>query len=81
MKLRHLKSPQQVIVTINYNEHWFFSYGTLIAKEIKHEITLDEYYWNYSRTTSKYLAEFLGVTNLELHKNVKNGIYKFENLN
>ena len=44
-------------------KEYFQSYDSLIAikdytKEGKVRITLDDYYWNYSRTTSKYRNEF-----------------------
>lgn len=48
-------------------------------KEI--EITLDEYYWNYSRTTSKYRSQFLGETTKETQAKIDSGEYKLANLN
>lgn len=44
-------------------------------------IYLDEYYWNYSKTTSKYLARFLETNNAQIRANVKAGIYKMIDLN
>ena len=43
-------------------EYIFQSYGTIIAKKQRGfwgGITLDKNYWDYSRTTLKYLKEFL----------------------
>ena len=44
-------------------------------------VYLDEYYWNYSRTTSKYRNIFLNETTEETKRKIKNGIYKLANLN
>lgn len=45
------------------------------------EIVLDETYWNYSRTTSKYRNAFLGETTKETEAKIKSGEYKLEDLN
>lgn len=44
-------------------------------------IELDETYWNYSRTTSKYRCLFLGETTKETEQKLKDRIYQFKNLN
>lgn len=49
------------------------------AKEV--EITLDEKYWNYSTTTSKYRNQFLGETTDETRKKIASGEYRLANLN
>lgn len=63
----------------------FQSYDSIIVVKTvwqdKTEIELDETYWNYSRTTSKYRNEFLGETTEETKKNIKSGLYKLVNLN
>jgi hypothetical protein len=60
----------------------FQSYKSTIAFiDPKGKVTLDSYYWNYSRTTSKYLSMFLNSSTLETKKNIKEGIYKLANLN
>ena len=79
------KVPNQFIIE-SPNEKTFQSYQSRIAikQSINNDnesIMLDEIYWNYSPTTSKYLALFLGVTNKELKANVKNGTYQLVNLN
>lgn len=48
---------------------------------IANKIQLDEYYWNYSRTTSKYLSLFLGESTAEIRKHIKDGTYTLANLN
>ena len=61
----------------------FQSYNSIIVKKDykKGKITLDDYYWNYSRTTSKYRNLFLNETTEETKRKIKDGIYKLANLN
>ena len=65
----------------------FVSYGSKIAYKSKPNkmgkcvIVLDEYYWNYSRTTSKYRNEFLGFGVDECRRRIKSGEIKLMNLN
>jgi len=70
---------------------YFQSYRSLIAKVSKRngKIYLDSFYWDYSRTTLKYLNSFLGYFYryglnkkeiLKLSKE-KDGIFKFKDLN
>ena len=56
-------------------------YSYAVPEEHKTNVTLDEYYWNYSRTTSKYRNMFLNETTEETKKKIKDGIYKLANLN
>lgn len=75
--------------------HTFQSYGSTIAV-IKHQhllgcydangkhkaiVTLDERYWDYSRTTGKYRNQFLGETISETRAKIKSGEYKLRDLN
>ena len=67
----------------------FQSYKSIIASvtywgdnnDNKIEVVLDEYYWNYSVTTSKYRNEFLKETTQETKKKIASGLYKLANLN
>ncbi len=59
MKTKNLANNQVVVIEDNGKET-FFSYGAVIATKQNGVITLDEKYWNYSKTTSKYLNQFLG---------------------
>ena len=60
----------------------FQSYKSIIAFiDRTGKVTLDEYYWNYSRTTSKYRTEFLGENTKETKEKIEKGIYKLTNLN
>lgn len=76
-----INSPENTAV-------YFQSYESLIAKNSLGEITLDEYYWNYSRTTLKYLAQFLRHTTgqaingkADIQSKIDSGEYKLANLN
>ena len=52
-------TANQFVITDNGNVY-FQSYTTLIAKVNNNgHVTLNESYWDYSRTTSKYLYQFL----------------------
>ena len=61
----------------------FQSYNSIIAKiDIRtNKITLDKYYWDYSRTTGKYRNKFLGEGIAETRAKIKSGEYKLKNLN
>jgi len=74
------------------NQGWFFqSYNSVIAF-VPHKSSdtnipdetktvLDETYWDYSKTTMKYLARFLRTDAKTIRKNVKAGLYKLTDLN
>ena len=79
------KVPNQFIIE-HKGKEYFQSYDSLIAvkdytKEGKVRITLDDYYWNYSRTTSKYRNDFLGECTDITRGKIHNGTYKLTNLN
>jgi len=61
---------------------YFQSYKATIAA-IHHngDVELDEKYWNWSRTTSKYRSEFLGESTEVTRKKINDGTYKLVNLN
>ena len=64
----------------------FQSYDAIIAivtrwDNYKDEVTLDETYWDHSRTTRKYRNIFLGETKAETERKISAGIYRLENLN
>lgn len=64
---------------------YFQSYDSIIVKtDFEHgerRVTLDETYWNYSKTTSKYRNEFLGITTDETKAKIKSGEFKLADLN
>lgn len=90
MKVQNMKStngnlvPNQFIITTPEGEY-FQSYNSIIVMKMTNSqgtaVLLDEYYWNYSRTTSKYRSIFLGETTKETEKKIKSGEYKLTNLN
>lgn len=59
----------------------FQSYNSVIVKIENGQIILDEYYWDYSKTTSKYRNIFLRETTKETQKKIDEGIYTLANLN
>lgn len=65
-------------------EH-FQSYASTIAVRTRWgdevRVELDETYWNYSSTTSKYRNRFLKESTKETQDKIKNGAYKLTNLN
>ena len=60
---------------------YFQSYKSIIAKKQNGKIYLDSYYWDYSRTTSKYRNEFLSMTTPEIKKAIASGQIELVNLN
>ena len=68
---------------IYHNNNVFFqSYQTIIAKiDSKGQTILDNYALEYSRTTSKYLYQFLGYDRKEILKRIKDKSIILKNLN
>ena len=61
---------------------YFQSYNsTIVFIDKKGKVFLDEYYWDYSRTTGKYRNQFLGEYKNETEKKIKSKEYKLINLN
>ena len=60
---------------------FFQSYSSIIVKIAKGITYLDEYYWDYSRTTSRWRNVFLNETTKETKAKIKSGEYKLINLN
>jgi len=61
---------------------YFQSYKSVIAfRDNERKITLDEYYWDYSRTTGKYRNEFLGEHIAKTRDKIESGEYKLADLN
>ena len=81
MKARNLAINQFILWDDDRNK-FLQSYDSIIVK-INHrgDIYLDEYYWDYSKTTGRYRNQFLGETKNETLKKIKSGKYKLINLN
>lgn len=61
---------------------YFQSYNSVIAMKCAcGPIKLDSIYWNYSKTTSKYRALFLGESTKETQAKINSGEYILCNLN
>ena len=79
------KPVQNQFIIFTQEATFFQSYQTIIAKntvEGRKRVTyLDEKYWNYSRTTSRYLAAFLGEPIKTVREHVKSGKYRLTDLN
>ena len=76
------KIANQFIINDYHNNELFQSYNSIIAKRYSNGmIELDQKYWDYSRTTSKYRNIFLNETNQETNFKVKIGVYKLVDLN
>jgi len=86
MKVKNMTSTRgnkianQFIIT-DKGDEYFQSYRSIIAKRSNGKIYLDEYYWDYSRTTGKYRNEFLGEYIAETRKKIKSGEYILTDLN
>lgn len=73
----------QFIIFDEEGNTFFQSYNSIIVKldRKNNKIYLDEYYWDYSRTTGKYRNQFLGENKKETEEKIKNGKYILTNLN
>ena len=92
IKVENLSSPRTGNPVANQfeittNKYYIFqSYKTIIAKTqrgFQGKTTLDKNALDYSKTTLKYLKQFLGTdkTKRELEKDITSGVYKTANLN
>lgn len=72
----------QFIMTDNDGNIFFQSYDSIIAmKSFDGKNYLDENFWNYSRTTSKYRNRFFGMTTKEIKAGIEDGSIILTNLN
>jgi len=86
------KIANQFVITDDDGNKFFQSYNSVIAKiglsktwlkdqDFNAKIYLDQKYWNYSNTTSKYRNIFLNETITETKKKIKSGEYILTDLN
>lgn len=70
---------------MKYSRFAFQSYDStiviILSNGYTQEVILDNYYWNYSRTTSKYRNIFLNENTKDTEKKIKEGLYNLNNLN
>lgn len=90
MKVKNLTSPNgnkvaNQFIIFDSEFTLFQSYDSVIIKTTfedgKRVVYLDEKYYNYSKTTSKYRNLFLGETTKEIEAKIKNGTYILKDLN
>lgn len=86
MKVTNLRSSSGNKVPNQYsietgNSIIFQSYDSIIAEVTKGIIYLDPVYYNYSKTTSKYLYMFLNMNKKEIQEGLRSGKIQFKNLN
>jgi len=74
-------APNQYIIKIEGEGTYFQSYKSIIVAKTPEGTFLDEYYWNYSKTTGKYRNIFLNEDRKETEKKIKTGKYKLIYLN
>ena len=87
VKVRNLVSksgrevPNQFEIKAN-GCRYFQSYNSIIVKiDSNSQVYLDEYYWNYSNTTSKYRNQFLYEDTKTTKEKIKSGEYILTDLN
>jgi len=95
MKVRNMTSSKgnkianQFIITDREDDYdivVFQSYDSVIVRQHNRVdgstgTLLDEHYWDYSVTTSRYRNQFLGETKAETQKKIDSGEYILTNLN
>ena len=95
MKVRNMRSKSgnpvanQFIITDREDDYdivVFQSYDSVIVRQHNRVdgstgTLLDEHYWDYSVTTSRYRNQFLGETKAETQKKIDSGEYILTNLN
>ena len=76
------KIANQVVIH-DGNKETFQSYRSVVAINDEGAVTLDYKTWDYSRTTLKYLKQFLNTSasKKEIQARIDNGEYKTANLN
>lgn len=88
IKVKQMSSPRTGQPIANQFEIYtnkgvyFQSYNSIIAfVPHKGKTKLDSYYWDYSRTTSKYRNEFLRETTKETRQKIDSKEYVLTDLN
>lgn len=90
LSLKGNKIANQFIIRdrqgLSYDKY-FQSYDSIIVKiyikegDTEYSTELDEHYWDYSKTTSKYRNLFLCESTKEIKAKIKSGEYKLVDLN
>ncbi len=89
MKVMNLTSPRsgrevanQFSIVDDAGNRYFQSYKSVIVQiGVGGGVVLDEKYWDYSTTTSKYRNQFLGESTDTTRAKIESGEYELANLN
>ena len=87
MKVENIRNKanrilNQFIIEDDDGNTFFQSYKSIIVKIDSNGVTtLDEKFWDYSKTTGKYRNIFLGETKKETENKIKSGVYRLDCLN
>ena len=80
--MENLDGIKNQFIIKNNDGVYFQSYDSIIVFiDNNGKVKLDEKYWNYSTTTSKYRNRFLNETSKETMRKIRSGEYEFANLN
>jgi len=80
--VENLDGIKNQFIIKNNDGVYFQSYDSIIVFiDNNGKVKLDEKYWNYSTTTSKYRNRFLNETSKETMRKIRSGEYEFANLN
>ena len=87
-KVRQMKSTRSgkpvanQFIIYTHDGNYFQSYNSVIACRANDgKVTLDNYYWDYSRTTGVYRNQFLGEGIADTRSKIESGEYKLADLN
>ena len=68
---------KHIVVTIGDTQA-FYSYNSLIAYTLPNEKIVLTNYWDYSRSTTKYLSQYLGKNKKEIRQAIADFTYILE---
>ena len=68
---------KHLVVTIG-DAQAFYSYGSLIAYKLPNQKIVLTNYWDYSKSTTKYLSQYLGRNKQEIRQAIADFTYILE---
>ena len=68
---------KHIVVTIGDTQA-FYSYDSLIAYNLPNQKIVLTNYWDYSRSTTKYLSQYLGRNKQEIRQAIADSTYILE---
>ena len=82
MKITQFHVKNQFVASGDNGNTFLQSYNSVIVKRDKNgSVTLDQRFWDYSKTTGRYRNLFLNETKKETEQKIEAGIYKLADLN